>query len=617
MVGEPSRSPLVQFGPFELDRRTGELRRSGTRIALQGQPVRVLTLLLERPGDLVTRDELRQRLWADDTFVDFEHGLNAAVRRLREALGDSAETPRFVETLPRRGYRFIAAVQHPDPPPRRLRGTLAVGVTLLVLAGVVAVLWQRRGEPAEAHAPIRTIAVLPFRNLSGTPGDDLFAEGLTEAVTTDLASISSLRVLSRQSVLRFQGSTQSAGEIARLLGADALILGTVARSGGQVRLTAQLVDGTTDQHLWADRYQRPITDVLAVQGELARAVAGAIRATVSDVERAALMNRRTIDPEAYALYLRGRHLVSLRDEHVVEGIDHLERSIAGDPTFAPAYGTLAVAYVLRVNAMGEEGRRRALEAADQALALDPRQPEALVARAMMRPVRERDWTAAEREFARIVAQSPSHELAHSWYGTFLLAHCRSEEGLAQRRLALRLDPLSNAPNNSMGVALAMEGRFDESVAAFRRALELDPNYADAHGWLGWTLVTMGRTDEGIAEMEAAVRIAPEDARMRARLAHGYGLAGREADARRLLADLAQRAQRQRVPPLMFAHVHAALGDADHAFAQLEAAFAENGLVRLADDPLLFPLYDDPRFAQLLRRMNLPGPCAWGARQRRR
>jgi TolB-like protein/DNA-binding winged helix-turn-helix (wHTH) protein/tetratricopeptide (TPR) repeat protein len=630
-------SSVVRFGDFELDRRSRELRKRGVRIALQERPLQVLDVLLRTPGELVTREALQHELWGGDTFVDFETGLNAAVRRLREALRDSADTPRFIETLPRRGYRFIADVHPSEPaeaprpdlattpaPPMSASATMqgrhgkwrvAIGpgaIVLLIAVIGVTVWWSRRSTTAEARGPIQSIAVLPFRSLPETPEGDFFAEGITEAVTTDLASISSLRVVSRQSVVRFRNSAQPASEIARALGVDALILGTVARSGTQVRLTAQLVDASTDQHLWADRYQRPLTDVLALQGELARSVADAVRATVSDVERDALAHRRAVDPEAYTTYLRGQHLVGLRGNHVAEGITQLEASIARDPMFAPAYGAAAVAYVLQSGELGTSQLRLAHEAAQQALALDPRQTEALVVRNLTTLLAARDWPAGVREFERIVQQSPSNELARGWFATMLLAQCRADEGLAQRQLALRLNPLSNAANNSMSLVLAMAGRYEESLAAFRRTLDLDPNYADAHGWLGWTYLRMGRRDQGLAELETAVRLAPNDPRMVARLAQGYGLAGRAADARRLVTELEQRARTQRVPPLLFAGAYAGLGEFDRAFASLDAASVENdGLGRMGYEPLLLPLYRDPRFERVLRHMNLPGPCDWG------
>ena len=363
---------VTRFGGFELDLRSGELSKQGVRVRLQDKPLRILELLLERHGEVVTRDELRQVLWPGDTFVDFDGGLNTAVNKLRAALGDSAERPRFVETVGRRGYRLIASVEAVEAAPelpalapvpsrgragsagppaapqgRRLRPIVMLAGAALV-AALGAVLWSKL-SPAPTPAGIRSLAVLPLKSLSSQSEDDYFADGITEALITQLAGVRSLRVISRQSVMRYKDSNKSLPEIARELGVDAVVEGSVARSAGRVRVSAQLIHAPVDRHLWANSYERDLVDVLALQAEVAAAIAGEVRATLTAPDRARLARNRPVDPEAYDLYLRGRYFFYRRFQDdpvptISKSVDYLEKAIAKDPQFALAHAALAEAY---------------------------------------------------------------------------------------------------------------------------------------------------------------------------------------------------------------------------------------------------------------------------------
>ena len=620
---------FVSFGVFEFDPETGDLWKSGRHIRLPDQPRQVLRMLVSRPGELVTREELRRALWPDDTFVDFETGLNVIINRIRQVLDDSASTPRFIETLARRGYRFIAPIAAPNPAASSsgmstldatadvvgrhrwgIRYGTAVTVLLVAIFVVIAgaVEWRRAGAGVPV---IRSIAVLPLRDVSPDPKEAWFAEGMTDAVIADLSRISALRVISRQSTIGFQDSLESMDAISRRVGADALIEGSTGLVDGRVRLAVRLVHGATDRQLWSQTYQRPLSDVLALQGELAEAVADAVRVAITGDEQKALAARRSVDPEAYSLYMRAGHFFNLRSpEAVKKSIEYYEQAIASDRSFAAAYGGMALSYCLRVESLpADEVYRHVKQAAAQALAIDPSQVDALVAMTQATFYGDRNWRDAKRNLESILHRYPSHATAHAWYGSILTEIGPLDEALAERRLSLRLDPLSLAANNSLGVVLTQMGRYPEAVTSLQAAVELEPDYADAHGWLGYAYLKMGRKDEAVAEVEKCAQLSHDQPRMVARLAHVYGLVGRKADGQRLLQSLIDRSQAEYVPPMRFAHAYAGLGDFDRAFARLEEAYQQGGatLMRLKSDPMLDPLKGDPRFADLVRRLNLPWP----------
>ena len=434
---------------------------------------------------------------------------------------------------------------------------------------------------------------------------------MTDAVITDLASISALRVISRQSVMRYKRSDESMPAIARALGVDALIQGTVVRSDGRVRLTVQLVHGRSDRHLWAASYDRDFVNVLALQGDLAQAVAQAVRVRLTEQEQLAFARRPQVDPEAYYLFLRGRQFWERRSfEAINTSIDLYKKSIDQDPSFAAPYGAMALSYLLLANYKeADENYVLAKAAADKALARDAELADALIATGTLKLYQDWDWAGSLRIFERVVARNPNYVVPQLWYGTLLESRGRRDEALARRRLAVALDPLSQIAHLALGESMLLRGRYVDAVGPFRRALELDPKYANARTWLGWTLVALGKKDEGIAEAEEGVKLSGSDAQLTARLANAYALAGRHADARTLLHRLQEKARRQYVRPVHFAQVHTGLGERDRAFEWLENARRahEPGATRIRSDVLLVPLYNDPRFAQFARRINLPDP----------
>jgi len=602
---------VVRFGAFELDRRAGELRKDGLKVKLAEKPLRLLELLLDRPGEVVTREELRQQLWPADTFVDFDNSINNAVNRVRAAVGDSAESPRFIETLGGRGYRFIAPVQDGGPaegrsrPTRRRTLAIAGAFVAALLAGGLALTWWERRDGA-GTGPIRSLAVLPLANLSGNPDEDYFVDGLTEAVITDLASIRSVRVISRQSVMRYKGSQKPLPEIARELGVDAVVEGSAARSGSRVRVSAQLLYAPGDRHLWAKSYERDVGDLLALQGEVARTIAEEVRATLTPEERSRLARSRTADPEAYDLYLRGRYFFNRRYNDdlrvaLLKSVVYLEQAIARDPRFALAQAALAETYVptngLDVLPPWEAGPR-IREYALKALALDPDLAEARTALGNYKQVVELDWAGAEREFQRALELNPGYPTARLWYSFLLLHEGRSEEALQQTERGLENDPFSLILRDNNAWALTQLGRNDEAISRLQKALELDPGSRRLRGQLARLYLDLRRHQEALAEYE---KMGSQEG-----IALVHAAMGQPEELRVVLARLHETAKQRYVSPLEFASIHTALGEKDRAFAYLDEAYRTRAgsITGIKTTPQWAPLRSDPRFTDLLRRLNL-------------
>jgi TolB-like protein/DNA-binding winged helix-turn-helix (wHTH) protein/Flp pilus assembly protein TadD len=642
---------VLRFGVFELDRRSGELRKEGMRVRLQEQPLRILEALLDARGEPVTREALRQRLWPDETFVDFDSGLNRAINRLRAALGDEADNPRFIETLERRGYRFIAPVGAPEPaaPPApevaarpapaaevsspatpRTRRAMWLGAAVSA-AALTAVLiafapaLQRRAAPA-SEIPIKSLAVLPLANLTGDPAQDYFSDGMTDALITNLASWPALRVISRQSVMRYKGSAKPLPEIARELGVEGVVEGSVARSAGRVRITAQLIHAPTDRHLWAHSYERRLEDVLALQDEVSRAIAEEVRITVTTDSVRRPARARTVNPEAYDAYLLGRHHWNQRSPQSLEkAAAYFRSAIAKDPDFAPAHAGLALTYGPRLiygDIAPGRGNAEMKAAALKALELDAGLGEARAALASAL-AHEWDWDGAEREFRRAIEIDPNSSVAHISYGRYLYALGRFKESLAERRRALELDPLDVTVNRNVARSLDATGQDEAALAQWNRTMELDPNHLRSQVPFALFLLEHGRTDLGWQQLERARALQPEDPAVLASLAIASVESGKPDQARRLLAKLKEESGRRYVSPVFPAFVHTALGEKDSAFALLEKAYdARDPLlieIRSMDTPVgLRPppertaaLRADPRFADLVRRMGFPRQDAAG------
>ena len=606
---------LFRFDTFEFDRRALELRRGGAKIKLEGQPLRILGMLVERPGELVTREDLRRQLWPGNTIVDFEHSINNAMKRLREALGDSAETPRFIETLPRRGYRFkptVAWVGAPAVPRTRRYGWQAGLLALAVLAiGLVAVnafgLRDRFVGPAPASL---ALAVLPLKNLSGDASQDYYADGISEALITELGKIGRLQVLSFQSVSRYRQTQKPLPEIARELRVDALLEGSVVRSGDRVRITAKLFQAEPERQLLSESYEFEARDVVAVQAEVARDVATRARIRLTPQEQARLATARRVDPEAYEAYLLGRayfsHFVT---ESALKAKAYYEKSIAKDPTYAPAYAGLAELYIGRLFAFPIAARAQARQLAEQALALDDSLAEAHATLGRVSQ-QEWDWAGAERAYRLAIDANPSYALARVWYAQYLSGMERFEEAVEQAERAQRLDPISSYVNTLAGMAFFLAGQVDKARGTWQRVIDLDPMHSLASRYMAESYLKDRNYDRAIGILERQLTYTPKENFVLGALAHSYARAGRREEALRLTRDLVRReASGEELFATIWAYV--GLQEYDEAFARLEKAGAvrRGRMIYLRVDPWLEPLYGDPRFQEIIRRMNLPSKSA--------
>jgi TolB-like protein/Flp pilus assembly protein TadD len=605
---------LVRFGAFEVDLQSGELRKRGLRTRLTPQSFQVLVLLLEHRGEIVTREALRQRLWPADTFVDFDMGLSSAVKKLRETLGDSAENPRFVETVPRRGYRFIAVDPPPAPPPDT-RTSTSWARRLAVMAAVLAAaliglearwLAHSFATPAAPDA-IKSIAVLPLENLSGNASEDYFVDGMTDALITELAQNGRLRVISRTSVMQYRAARKPLPEIARELGVDAVVEGTVLRIGPRVRITAQLIHAPTDRHLWARSFDRDTRDVLALQAEVARAIAQAVQVEVHPGERRRSSRTAAVDPEAYESYLKGRFYWAMRGkENLLKAAGYFEQAIAADPAYAPAYSGLSDTY----RQFDQEGMApaecmpRAEAAVRKALTLDDTLAEAHASLAGVLYRYRWDWDGAAREFQRSLELDPNSAEGHRAYAIYLLTTRRNEEALPQLYRAHDLSPLSPVISIEVAVALMRLGRYDEAIEQLRKTAELEPRSPRLDQTLALAYAQRGDVRQAIAVFEEGT---PPAARATAGpwMGYVYGLAGRGAEARAILRSLEERSRRQFVTPQHLAVVHLGLGHRKEAIALLEKAGEQRAIEVLGfSGPLFDLLHDDPRYRELLGRMGL-------------
>jgi TolB-like protein/DNA-binding winged helix-turn-helix (wHTH) protein/Tfp pilus assembly protein PilF len=622
---------LLCFGNFELDVRTGELRKHGVRLRLQGQPLQVLAALLKRAGDVVTREELRAQIWTTDTFVDFDHSLHNAIARLREVLGDSAERSRYIETLPRRGYRFIAPVNAGDLPARSGAADSAPPAGLpghpwltkshaLLLTTAFAVLvisiafWLARtgGAPASAAPRLNSIAVLPLENLSGDPSEEFFADGMTDQLITDLAKVGSLRVISRTSVMRYKGTRKGLPEIARELNVDAIVEGSVIRSGQRVRVTAQLVQAPTDQHLWAETYDRDRGDILKLQGEVADAIAWQVRAQLTPTQQALIRRAHAVNPEAYDAYLKGRlYFVNefTKPDSLKKARRYFEESIQKDPNFALAYAGLADTYVYLALAgalQKESAYRSAKEALAKALELDDSIGEAHDTLGVLNWQFDWDWDAAEREFNRAIALAPSYSCAHEDRAIFLASVGRRSEALAEIAKIDQLDYGFSSATAESNTYYALRD-YPALIEASRRALLLNPEDAGQHYFLGVGYEGTGEVQQAISEFQKAVQFSDGSLGPAVALAHAYSVAGKKAEAEKILRDLERKAKHTSASPYTMATIYAGLGENDKAFDLLEKAYSEKSLdfaLPLQSDLLLESLRADPRFQIMLRRIGL-------------
>ena len=626
MATSPPAQRRLCFDAFELDTRAGELRKHGVKLRLQGQPLQVLATLLNRAGDVVTRDELRAEIWTDDTFVDFDHSLHNAIARIREALGDSAEMPRYIETLPRRGYRFIAPVEgipaqspyhsaQSEVPPglklRKPRAFLTAAIIALLVVGSAFLVTRLATRPINAAPRTHSIAVLPLDNLSGDPSEEFFADGMTDQLITDLAKVSSLRVISRTSVMQYKGTKKALPEIARELNVDAIVEGSVIRSGRRVRVTAQLLQGPTDQHLWAETYDRDLGDVLKLQGEVADTIAQQVRAQLTPQQQAQLRLAHAVNPAAYDAYLKGRLYFTTeftKPDSLRKAQQDFEESIQKDPNFALAYAGLADTYVYLVftGALQKDpAYRSAKQALAKALELDDSIGEAHDTLGVLSWRFDWDWDAADREFNRAIALAPSYSCAHEDRAIFLAFAGRRAEALAE---IAKINEMDYGLSSAMAESVTYYELRDYSglMEAAKRGLLLDPEDAFLHYLLGVGYEATRKLPEAISEYQKAMKMWDGPSASVA-LAHAYSAAGRKAEANKILRDLQRKSKETFVPPYTMAAVYAGLGENDKAFEFLEKACSGKSLditLFLQTDLALDSMRSDPRFQGLLRGLVL-------------
>jgi TolB-like protein/DNA-binding winged helix-turn-helix (wHTH) protein/Flp pilus assembly protein TadD len=629
-VGSPVKRSVVRFGGYEFNPHAGELRRDGLRIRLEGQPIAILKILLDRRGEPVTREQLQKELWPADTFVDFEHSLNAAVKRLRAALNDSADHPLYIETLARRGYRFIAPVDASDtrsesPAPAAITSPEQVArnvygrrlwpqaAAALFIVAVAVWCWRewRHGLAAPLRPAIHSLAVLPLQNLSGDPSQEYFADGMTEELIGRLSRIHGLRVISRTSAMHFKNTQLSMPEIAKMLGVDTIVEGSIVREGRQIRVHAQLIRAATDEHIWAQEYQREYRSLLEVQEEVARSIAEQIEVSLTPEDRARLASAHPVDPEAHENYLKGRYYFNQRTADALnKSIASYQQAIVMDSGYALAYSGLADAYAMlgfRGGFPSKDALSRAKAAALKAIELDNTLAEPHASLAFIAETHEWDWATAEREYRQALELNPGDARAHNWFAGYLMYVGRFDDGISEARRARDLDPLSLPINNALAGRLLAGSRYDEALQQVQKTLELDAHFAPAHQTLGWVYLHSGKQMEAIREFQNALQLSgTDDADLQLDLGFVYAVTGKRDEARRILAKLEKLHEQGVVPSGSLAILYGALGESNEAFAWLERAYEERDpqLTYIKAGRRFEPLRKDPRFAQLVHRVGL-------------
>jgi FimV-like protein len=643
------------FGPYEVRTRSREVYKNGIKLKLRSQPFEVLLTLVEHSRDVVTREELRGRLWPSDTFVDFEHGLNTAITELRGLLNDSASEPRYIETLPKLGYRIVVPVEVVEPavpsgplqkgvtqqeamvaeslptpagpaPVDESSGSVrnaltqkrwtipAVIVVILILGLAAYVEWSHLRARAQASNGRAMLAVLPFENLTGDASQDYFSDGLTEEMITQLGQLDPqhLGVIARTSVMHYKHSQQPLQQIGRELGVQYVLEGGVRRDSNNVRISAQLIQMKDQTRLWSRQYDRELSSLLILQGEIARGIADEIQLTLEDSKTVAPISPLNID--AYDDYLKGRNYVwrQAKDD-VVRGMEFLERSIQRDPNYAPAYAELSLAYQLLAlfnHFPPREVLPKAKAAAMKALALDENLAEAHVVLGSIYGWYEWDWATQERELRRAVQLDPNSSFARQSYAAHLVVMRRKTEAMQELNTTLELDPFSPQAHSGASLLFVWIREYDAAIREARRALEIDPGYPIAHGALAAALGAKGAFDESFTEWLRFLRLDGDG-----ELAHELESAAKKisapGDPGQKLAHITlsyyrKKSKTQYVAALTIAEAYIDLGDKEKALEWLNKAYEERSpdLYTIAVAPNCDPLRDDPRFQDLLRRVGL-------------
>jgi TolB-like protein/DNA-binding winged helix-turn-helix (wHTH) protein/Tfp pilus assembly protein PilF len=631
---------VLRFGRFEANLRTRELRKHGTRVKLPAMPFEILAALIERPGDLVTREELRQRLWPQNTFVDYENSLNSSVARLREALSDSAERPIYIETLPKRGYRFVAEVTEepisplpleppgttviepstdrpvidaaPEPPVARSRRRLhvALACAVVLVAAAIAVLRTNARGPESVAAGRVMLAVLPFANLSQSADQDYLSDGFTEELITQLARVTpeKLGVIARTTAMRYKGTPTDIAQVGRELHVDYVLEGSVRQGDGALRITAQLIRVADQTHVWAESFDREPRNLLEVERDVSEAVSRQVHLLVGATtgEQAAIS--RPVHPDAYEAYLRARyHHAQATVPGLESAIQFYRRALEIDPAYARAHAGLARAYIFGVRMRPRAALEQAHAQAQKALSLDPELPEAQLARAMTTLYYEWDWTGAEREFKRAITRDNGNADAHFYYSHYLAAVGRHDEAIAEARRAQQLDPYSPLIAHYVGRHYYMARRYDRAIEELRRTLDLDPNYGWTHVFLFLTYEKLGKFEQALAHRQKYLTLigrSPEEA---SELATRYATRGYAAVTEKWIDVTLDYFKRDgHLTSAEIVHGYAALERSDDALRWLDRAFADHtrDLIFLNVDPGYDALRDAPRFRMRLREMRL-------------
>jgi TolB-like protein/DNA-binding winged helix-turn-helix (wHTH) protein/tetratricopeptide (TPR) repeat protein len=634
-----------KFGPFELRCRTRELYKQGIRLKLRPQPMRVLRILAERAGDVVTREELHKLLWAEETFVDFEHGLNTSIKELRATLNDSANAPRYVETLPKLGYRMIVPVEAEkagtaavegvpsetagliaptaprveeagipaDARPRESRfwiWAMAFGVGVALLLGIVGyVKWRHMQSQQPATSGRLMLAVLPFENLTGDQAQEYFADGLTEEMIAQLGRIDAERlgVIARTSVVRYKGSGQQPQSIGRDLGVQYLLEGSVRRDAEKVRVSAELIRVGDQSPVWGKQYDRELSNVLALQAEIAQEIAAEIRLSLGGTRNSPSASKHQVTPEAYDLYLRGRYFWHGRStEGLLRASDYFQQAVEKDPQYARAYAGLADSYAV----LGEyilrppnEVMPKARAAALRAIELDPTLAEGHASLAVVAQNYDWDWKLVEVEYRKAIELDPNYATAHHWYAESLALTGRFDEAIGEIERARQLDPLSLIVAADRGAIFYFARRYDQAIEQFRSVLEMDPGFGRGH-IIALAYLQKGMNAEALEEAEKWEREekGPWNLMM---LAYISGSVGKAEEARAARTELDNMYRVGKADAIMMASAYIGEKNNEKAIEMLQKAYEQHTIsTALKVDATFDPLRGDARFQELLRRMNL-------------
>lgn len=638
----------VRFGVFEADLQKSELRKNGMRVKLQEKPFQVLAVLLEQAGEVVSRDALRHRLWPADTYVNFDANLNTALNKLRQVLGDSADQPAFIQTIPRRGYVFIGPVEVlkvpgggsseardvkppalevvPEPPVKAepqlagLRRTIVVAaVSAALTVAVFWLLWPRLRAMGYAPAKVsghRTLLVVPFENLSGDATQEYFSDGLTDEMITTLGGLqpSRLSVIARASSMAYKSAHRTVHQMAADTGADVLLTGGVHRSKDRVRITAQLIDARSQANLWTETYERDAADLFELQREVALHIAQSLSLELLP-SQPAVGRPAAKSPEAYNDYLKGLYYWNRRGpENLKKAAVYFGQAIEKDPDYGPAYVGLAQTHLVSISWMAaqpETAYANARAAAEKALSLDPNLSGAHAALAGIYCEHDRNWSLAEKEYRRALELNPGDASAHQWYAEFLTAMGRHNEAIGQMTRARDLDPLSQIISADLANIFNYARRYDDAVAVCRKTLKADPNYAPAHEFLATAYFLKGRYAEGVAEAQKAMQLNGQPAEFVDDYGKAFERGGIEGLRRWKLAVISRSSSSKDGPTdgasYKRALIYAELGERDHALEKLEQAARErdSGIEFVAVDPRLDSLRSVPRFQELLHHLGYP------------